>query len=112
MRRAYGQNQYAYNGSLSSIKKGNPAVPTPGLSPILSSNESDSRGEISFSNNNADDSSLGIDKKISRSLIFGDVADLRQHEGNAKHGHIMKAEILAKRQAYLTRLEKYYCLEV
>ena len=88
MRRAYGQNQYAYNGKSSSIKKRHDAVPTPGLSPILSSNESDSRGEISFSNNNADDSSLAIDKKISRSLIFGDAADLRQQEGNEKHEHI------------------------
>ena len=89
LRRAYGQNQYAYNGNShgSSINKRHAAVPTPGLSPILSSNESDSRGEISFTNTHAEDISVAIDKKISRSLTFGDIADMRQQEGNANHEH-------------------------
>jgi hypothetical protein len=59
----------------SSIKR-SLAVPTPGLSPILSSNESDSRGETSFhsnDNNASNDNSLIIDKKISRSLVFEDI---------------------------------------
>ena len=70
--------------STSSMKKRNLTVPTPGLSPILSSNESDSRGEMSFNSNDTNsgsrDNSLTNDRKISRSLVFEDVDEEEEEE--------------------------------
>ena len=70
--------------STSSMKKRNLTVPTPGLSPILSSNESDSRGEMSFNSNDTNsgsrDNSLINDRKISRSLVFEDVDEKEEEE--------------------------------